>query len=106
MTAAAKQTEAKVIGLEVDFFKWLLTTVSIKMKGLKNAKILRRNFFTYDFRDAKIVFIYLPQPTVDRLQPKLKGLRKGTLVVTNRVKCRELKLKKELKAEKIYIYKV
>ncbi|MBS3050530.1 MAG: hypothetical protein J4400_00060 [Candidatus Aenigmarchaeota archaeon] len=102
--AAAKQTNAKIIGLEIDFFKWLMSSLAIKIKGLGNAKIIRKNFFTYNFHDADIIFIYLPQPTVDRLQERLKKLRKGTLIVTNKIKCKSLKLTKELKPEKIYIY--
>ncbi|MBI4174585.1 MAG: hypothetical protein HY517_02980 [Candidatus Aenigmarchaeota archaeon] len=104
--AMAKRTQAKVIGLEIDLIKWLISSISVRMKGLRNAKIIRESFFSYDYSDASIVFIYLPQPTVDKLQTKLKKLRKGTIVIANRIQCKELRLMKEIRKEKIRIYKI
>ncbi len=106
LVIAAAPYVSFVYGLEIDPAKCLFSTIKIKAKGIKNAKILFGNFFTKDISNADAVILYLPQETVDRLQNKLKSLRKGTRIVAYVSRCKELKLVKEIKEDKIYVYRV
>lgn len=102
----ARKTQADVIGIEIDFLKWILSTIKIKMNHLNNARVRRCSFFAADIKDADIVFFYLTPKTIDKLQAKLKNLKKACVVVSYRFKCKDLRLIKELKKEKVYIYRI
>lgn len=102
----AKKTKANVVGIEIDAIKWLISCIRIKTAGLKNAKVIRKSFFNANISNADVVFCYLPARTLEKLGNKLKTLRKGTIIVSNGAKIRDIKLTKELKPHKIYIYRI
>ena len=102
----AKNTSAEAIGIEIDPLKWLFSMAKIKANRLKNANIVRGNFYSANLSKADIIFCYLPNRTLEKLEPKMKKLRKGTIIICYRIKFPTLKPIKELKPEKIYIYKI
>ena len=103
---AAKKTKATVIGIEADPIKCLIGFFRIKMTNLGNAKIMRRNFFSADISNGNIAFCYLPEKTLAKLVPAFKKMKKGSRIVSYGAKISNLKLAKELKKEKLYIYTI
>ncbi len=101
----AKNYGARVVGIEIDPLKWLYSNIKLKVNSL-NGYVKLGNFFDTDISDADVVFIYLPQDTVDRLQKKLKSLRKGAVVVSYVSVCKELRLIRSVKMDKLYLYKI
>lgn len=83
--------------------KLLLSMARIKANRISNASVIRQNFFTANLSDADIVYCYLPTLTLKKLEPKLK---KDTTVITYCIKFPSLKLIKELKHHKVYIYRI
>ena len=55
--ALARETGAEVVGIELDPLKWLVSTANIRIRGIKNAKILRKSFYNSDIGDADAVFV-------------------------------------------------
>lgn len=104
IVALAAKNGANATGIEIDPTKWLLS--KLRLRGTEGSAVVLGSFFKQNLRDADVIFAYLPQPTLDELQAKLKRLRKGTKVVTHVSKCKGLKLIKELKKDKIYVYKL
>lgn len=79
--AAAKERGAKAVGIEVSGFLCRLS--EIMGKGLKNKiKIIHGDLFGQDFSDATVITVYLTQKLNDRLEPRLKKLKKGTRIVS------------------------
>lgn len=103
--AVAKGTNSRSTGVEIDPVKWLLSTARIRLKGLKRAKILRANFYKTDLSAADIIFCYLPNRTLEKLEPKIKKLH-GKTIICYRIKFPNLKPVKQIKSVKIFIYKV
>lgn len=104
--AVASGTNAKTIGIEIDPIKWMISAARIKFDRLQNAKILRANFYKADLSKADVIFCYLPNLTMEKLEPKMKKLKKGTTIICYCIKFPTLKLTKEIKSEKIYIYRI
>lgn len=102
----AKHTSAKAIGIEIDPLKWILSLIKIKLNKAETVKILRQNFFKSDLSDADVIFCYLPTSTMKKLEPKMKKLDKGTIIIAYRIKFPSLKPIKELKQHKVYIYRI
>jgi len=72
VVAAAKDFGARSVGIEIDPFRVLYSRLKIFQLRLKNAKIVRSNFFDVDLRDADVVVLFLLQDTNDKLQRKLE----------------------------------
>ncbi|MBI3190281.1 class I SAM-dependent methyltransferase [archaeon] len=94
-----------VRGVELDPFRWLYANLQLKIAGAKGHVILG-NFYKTDISNADVVFIYLPQDTVDKIQQKLKTAKKGTLIVSYVSACKKLRLVKSLKNDRIYVYRI
>lgn len=102
----AAERGARAYGVEADFFRWAYSLIRIKHAKVR-ARVFFGNFFWVSLRDADVVFMYLMQETVDRLQEKfLKEMKPGAYVVTHIYRCRKLRLIKHYKKEKIYVYRV
>ena len=82
LVIAAAKRGAKAYGVEINFFRVLLSRWNIFKKGLGGkAKIIRGNVFDIDLSQATIVNVYLSQKTNNLLLPKLeKELKNGTKV--------------------------
>jgi SAM-dependent methyltransferase len=105
--AAERDFDARAVGIEIDPLRVLYSRLKIFQFHLKNAKIIRSNFFNVDLREADVVTTFLLQETNDRLQQKLE--RELT-----RPNCRVVSLVfqfkgwEEIKADRermIYVYK-
>jgi hypothetical protein len=81
---AAGEFGAQAIGVEIGPMQCLISWILAWLSG-KKEKIQTRldNFYTTDFQDADVIFIYLTSKQTTRLGPLLKaGLRPGARVVS------------------------
>lgn len=107
LVIAAKEFNAKGVGIEIDAFRYFISKINFKLnKQDKNLIAKRKNFFDEDLKNADIVFIYLVPTTLKKLLPKLKKeLRKGTRIVSYVYKM-DLPLTSEDKKNKIRLYTI
>ncbi|KHO47703.1 MAG: FAM173B-like protein [archaeon GW2011_AR5] len=92
------------VGIEIDPLKWLFSTARLKIRGVRNARILRTSFYKADLSGADIIFCYLPNKTLEKLEPRMKKLR-GKTIICYRIKFPTMKPAKEFEKEKVYVYK-
>jgi len=102
----AAKRKAHAIGIEIDPLKCIFTWLKIKMNKLNNAKIIWENFFNTNFKNADVVILYLLPETVQKLEGKLKKLKKGSRIVTYVFQLKGMKPIKSLEKEQIYLYKI
>ncbi len=102
---AAKEFGAKGFGVEIDPLRFLFSKFILKINGLSNKVIIKReNLFNQDISEASVVFVYLVPKTLERLLPKFKKeLKKGTRIISYRYEM-NLSLKKYDKENEIRLY--
>ncbi len=80
---AAKEFNAKAVGVEIDPLRYYISKLLTKMNGLSNVKIIKKNFFDVDISNADVVFVYLVPNALKRLKPKFqKELKKSARIVS------------------------
>ena len=76
--------EAKVIGLEVDGFSYVLAQFFLKLSGLKNVHYKHLNFEDYDLSAASAVTLYLSTEKTRALTTKFdQELKAKTFIASN-----------------------
>jgi len=105
--AAAKDFGANSIGIEIDPFRVFYSRLKIWQYRLEDrVKIIEKNFFNVDLRDADMVVTFLLQATNDKLQKKLESeLRPSSRVVSLVFQFKgweEIKVDKELQ---VYVFR-
>lgn len=107
LLTAAKEFGAMAKGVEIDLFRvWYSKIAALLMGQSGRVKIVRKNFFDVDVRDASVVFMYLVPKALAKLKPKLiEELKPGTRVVTFVYKIDLPIVREDLKNE-IYLYEV
>ncbi len=56
---AKKYPQREVVGFELSIMPWFITLILIKVMGLKNIKVYRKNFLKADLMGASVIFCYL-----------------------------------------------
>ena len=84
LIVAAKEFNAKAVGIEIDPLRYFISTLMIRINRVKDRVIVKRkNFFDVDISSATVIFVYLVPKTLERLKPKfLKELKPGTRIVS------------------------
>ena len=107
---ARKNYQVRAIGYEVNLMAYLKARVL--SVGLKNVKIIRKNFWSQHLGGANVVFCYLYPDVMPKLSVKLKReLKPGTLVVSCNFKLpgfksiRILNPEGSLHNDPVYIYR-
>lgn len=105
---AVKKYNVKGIGVEVDGLRVIISKIMIFLSGKnKNIRIIRKNFFHVNLRDADIIVAYLLPKTLEKLKCKFrKELKRGTKIITNRFQIKQWKPVKIDKKLKIYVYRM
>lgn len=75
---------AKAFGVEIDLFRMIYSRIWVYLLRLQStAKILHKNFFDVNLRNADVVCLFLLPETNEKIQSKLKKeLKKGTRIVS------------------------
>jgi SAM-dependent methyltransferase len=82
VVCAAGSAGAQAIGIELSVIPFLLACAR-KIAGKNPAKILYKNLFRADLRDADIVYFFLTPPAMPKMKAKLEAeLKKGSRVVS------------------------
>ncbi len=105
LMVAAEEFGAKGVGVEIEPFRFALSSLSIRRRRLGNkVKLVRGNMFDVDLSSADVVYVYLVTKALTRLVPKFKKeLRSGTRVVSYKYKF-DLPVKKEDKENELRLY--
>jgi hypothetical protein len=75
--------QGRAIGIEKGFIPFIVSKLRLVIQHRRNANILRRDLFEYDYGDATHVFAYLLPKMLVKLEPILqKQLKPGTRMVT------------------------
>ena len=107
MITAAKDYEAKAVGVEIDPLRFWITKTRVWFNNLLNkVDIVQEDFFKTDISKATVVVVYLVPKTLNSLLPKFrKELKKGTRIVSYRYEMK-LKTNKEDKINNLFLYKI
>ena len=107
LIVAAKEFEAKGVGIEIDPLRAFISSMLLRSSGVSDkVQIIKKNFFSVDISKASVVFVYLVPKALERLRSKLlKELKPGTLLVSFRYKI-SLPLVSYDKTNDIYLYKI
>lgn len=100
----ASKKAKKTIGIEFDYLRYLISKLRILIFNRKNVKFIRGDFFKLDWNNANIIFLFLKQKTNQKLKQKLKKLKKGTRIITNRWTFDNWKPIRQDKKLKVYVY--
>lgn len=80
---AASKLGATSIGIEQSWIRVWQSRIKARNMKLQNIEFIHGNIFERQYFPADMVFIFLLQPAVDKLETKLRTeLKKGALVVT------------------------
>lgn len=83
--AAARDFGARGVGLEIDPYLVDLSTKTAQRAGLsQRVRFAQQDIFTADFSEATVVMLYLSPEFNLRLRPKLRAMRPGTRIVSQR----------------------
>ena len=76
--------ERRIIAYELSTIPWLFLLLRVRVSGLTNIEVVRRDFFRDDLSKAAVVVCYLYTKSMVRLSTKLRSeLTPGTVVVSN-----------------------
>ena len=76
--------DRRIIAYELSTIPWLFLLLRVRVSGLKNIEVVRRDFFRDDLGKAAVVVCYLYPGSMVRLSTKLQSeLIPGTVVVSN-----------------------
>lgn len=79
----AAQMGATAYGIEQSWIRVWSSRIWAYRLGLKNVHFLHGNIFSRQYYPADIVYVYLLQPAIDRLEKKLRQeLKPGAIVIT------------------------
>lgn len=80
---AAAKLKAEAIGIEQSWLRIIYSKIKVWILKFKKAHFYHGNFFSKNYSDADIVYIYLLSKGVKKLEGKLKKeLKKGAIVIT------------------------
>ncbi len=101
--------KAKLIGIEYSLFPYVIAKIQQAL-GKNNIEIIKQNVFKTDLRPADIIYCYLNQKMMTRLEGKFKQeCRPGTQIISYAFSLPNLKPKKSVKLTtglNIYFYKI
>lgn len=79
----AARLKAVAIGIEQSWLRIIFSRLIASRLHLKNAKFYHGNIFSKKYSDADIIYIFLLQKGVNKLEDKLKKeLKEGAVVIT------------------------
>lgn len=83
VAVARNYPQQQVIGYELSWFPWLISTVRKYSLGLDNLTLYRKDFNTAELRNASILFCYLFPEGMVTVQKKLHRERFSELLIVS-----------------------
>ena len=76
--------DRQIIAFELSTIPWLFLLLRVRVSGLNNIEVIRRDFFRDDLGKASVIVCYLYPGSMVQLAAKLQSeLAPGTVVVSN-----------------------
>ncbi|GAA3928194.1 methyltransferase [Litoribacillus peritrichatus] len=76
--------QRQIVGFELSFAPWLFTLVMIKLLGLKNLKVHRKNFLNIRLNQVNVIVCYLHPKAMKAIQDKIStGAYQTEYLVSN-----------------------
>jgi len=100
--------DTRLIGVENLFSLYLLNRIRLQLQNSR-IKLLNKDFFTLDLKDADLIYCYLNNQTMERLGTKFtQECRPGTQIISRAFPIPQFKPEKVavIKNKKIYFYKI
>lgn len=99
----AAKLGATSYGVEQSWLRVWYSRIKAKNLKLKNAHFYHGDIFQREYFPADVIYIYLLQKAVDKLEPKLqKELKKGTIVITQTYHFKKWKPLKQIEGFNLY----
>ncbi len=98
----------KLVGVEYSWWPYFLARLQLSLSNSR-IKIIRKDFFKINLREADIIYCFLNPKTMNKLGSKIKKeCRSGTLLISYCFKVKDLELEKTIKEgdNNIYFYRV
>lgn len=70
---ALAHPQRHIVGYELSFLPWLISWVLIKLRGIKNIQLQRKNFLYADLSEASVIVCYLYPGAMIEIEKKLKA---------------------------------
>lgn len=70
---ALAHPQRHIVGYELSFLPWLISKVIIKVRGIKNIQLQRKNFLNSDLTEASVLVCYLYPGAMTEIEKKLKA---------------------------------
>ena len=100
---AAGKLGAISYGIEQSWLRVWYSRLKAKKMGLKEAKFYHGNIYDRQYFPADVVYIYMLQPCIDKLEKKLPPeLKKGAVIITQRYHFKKLKPYKKIGEFNLY----
>ena len=82
LVIAEKEFGAKPVGFEYSTPLFFLSKINLFLRGAKNSKVLRKNFFDADLSKADVIFMFLTPKAFKKLEDKFRReLKPGVRVI-------------------------
>jgi len=106
LITAAKEFQARAVGIELDPLRWLWCQVLITVLGLRDrVKVIYGDLFKIDLSQADVIACYLLPDALKKLENKLlQELRPGTRVVSNTFLFYQVQMAKKDGKARLYIF--
>lgn len=106
LTAVSEFGAKKGVGIEIDHLRYWVSVLKQKIRRVSGAEFIRGDFKKVKLKDATVVYFYLVPAVIKRILPKLKKeLKPGTRIVSLKYKV-PLKIVKEDRKNKLYLYEI
>ena len=69
---ALAHPQRRIVGYELSFLPWLISWVLIKLRGIQNIQLQRKNFLYADLSEASVIVCYLYPGAMIEIEKKLK----------------------------------
>ncbi len=101
----------KLVGIELFFFPYLIGSIQISLQKSK-IKILKKNFYHINFKEADIIYCFLLPGVMKKLKDKfVNDCKKGTQIISYQFSLPDMEPVKVIdlennKKDKIYFYEI
>lgn len=112
IAVACRHPNCQIDSYEVSFIPWIVMSVRIWLRQLKNVRVVHEDFFTNPLDEASVVICYLYPGAMKKLKSKFeKELRMGTLIISNTFaipgwKPQRVYILEDLYRTPIYVYRI
>lgn len=107
---AKKHFRVRPTGFELSPFLYLIAKINLWIHGVKNTKLLMKNFYKENLREADVIFCFLTPHAMEKLKPKFEQeLKKDTRIISYAFSIKGWEPEKTITSyprAKVFIYRI